>query len=938
MTRASEVGHSAPAIAGDLALPLPSGDVAGLRSAARSLDRAVARARATTTARGTLGPRLGAVWTGEAAAAAGAEADELGARTRRVVEVFPGASRSLLTYAAGLELAVARVRSLQRQWDALDVEHALAVRRLAALPDPTGAVAMLGAEHARSDQLAGRARLSRSYAGVVEELRKTARRSAGLVATATDTTVPAGTATSAAAVRTVVTGGLWFADGAVAARQSRDAAVDDSALARRLITGASPGTGGGAAGGEIDGLTARVRSRVADPVYAQAMMSELGADGLSRLLMAAGVAQVASGAKVDRVRALLSALGSLVITATSHTAPTGTDPRTRAQLASGAALLADELVAGLDTVHAAPDGGRASGAWLLGQLLTGARASGDDRRLPARLARRAAAAAAASEIAETRDADTALSHGSTLTPDAGQSFSSWFDDAAETGDALHVLLGQLGGDPSDAAALLAEPLPDSAVAGSALANSRGDRLTVGEHLVRRWITHEANGIESRSDLRLASDADLRTLLTRASSAAAGGLDGAPTGMAETRARIMLEVSRTSRFAMLDASTTQSYSRATAPLEPLVVEWLSAMRENVDLALTTPALGAPATPYAAPTSTGAQPWLDTRELTGVVGALAVDAGTGLHAREPGAAYDRLVEHELDETQRSVQAGSDVRHDAVRLGFFDQSASAALVDVARRQDTLNRSALQGTAEAGHVIETIMRGGLAGLVSTVHAYVQDGTTRTALDDLVVSLVRSDVELDQTERNDARRAELVSRIAAITGGRDAVLPAMALGAARGPALPTAEALRTARSAEIRAAAEAARQEAAAGTGSTALDRLKDRLGPADRAHVAPSDPARLPRTPSDAARKIRQSTLTESAQKTDPWHRSGSWVVDDIAERASVFSIVGGDGVARVLVQMPGSVNGVSGRFEWILDGERVTHQLFVRNGKINGVPIKP
>ncbi|WP_330472832.1 hypothetical protein [Terrabacter sp. C0L_2] len=832
MSRAPEVGHSAAAIAGELALPLPSGDVAGLRSAARSLDRAAARARATTTVRGTLGPRLGAVWTGEAAAAARVEADELGARARLVVEALPGASRSLLTYAAALEHAVARVRSLQRQWDALDAEHALAVLRLAALPDPTGAVGVLGAERARSDQLMGRARLSRSYAGVVQELRATARRCAGLVAAVTDTTLPAGTATSAAAVRTVVTGGLWFADGAVAARASRDAAIADGLLARRLMAAAAPVGGGLASAGDIDALTARLRSRGEDPVYAQALMSELRGDGLSRLLMAAGVAQTASGAKVDRVRALLGALGSLVVTATSHAAPAGTDPRTRAQLASGAALLADELVAGLDTVHTDPSGGRASGTWLLGQLLTGARATGDDRRLPARLARRAAAAAAASEIAETRDADTALSHGSTLLPDAGQSFSSWFDDAAETGDALHVLLGHVGDDPSAAAALLAEPLPDSAVAGRALTNSRGDRLTVGEHLVRRWITHEANGIETHSDLGLASDADLRSLLMSASSAAADGTDGEAMGMAETRARIMLEVSRTSRFAMLDASTTRIYSRATAPLETLVVEWLSAMRDNVDLALTTPTLGAPAARYAAPTSTGAQPWLDTHELTGIVGALAVDTGMGLHARETGAAYDRLVEHELDQARRSVQAGYDV----VRLGFFDQSASAALVDVARRQDVLNRRAWQGLAEAAHVIAMIFRGGVTGLFSTAQTYAEGGTLRTALDDLVISMVRSNVELAQTERNDTRRSELANRIAAITGTRDTVLPAMAVGAARGPALPTAEALRTARAAEIHAAAEAALQEAESGSGSTAVDRLKDRLGPTDRVPVIAS------------------------------------------------------------------------------------------------------
>jgi hypothetical protein len=136
MSRAHEAGHSAVTVPGDVALPLPSGDVAGLRSAARSLDRAASRARATTTVSGTLGRRLGAVWSGEAASAARAEADELGCRARLVVDALPQASRSLVTYAAALEHAVGRVRSLQRQWDALDDEHLLAVLRVAGIPDP----------------------------------------------------------------------------------------------------------------------------------------------------------------------------------------------------------------------------------------------------------------------------------------------------------------------------------------------------------------------------------------------------------------------------------------------------------------------------------------------------------------------------------------------------------------------------------------------------------------------------------------------------------------------------------------------------------------------------------------------------------------------------------------------------------------------------------
>ena len=930
MSDVHEGSHASGAIPGDVALPLPTGDAADLRAAARSLDRAASRARATTTVQGTLGPRLSAVWTGDAATAAHSEADELGGRARRVVGALPVASRSLLTYAAALDQAVARVRSLQRQWDALDAEHALTLLRVAALPDPTGAIGVLGAERARSEQVEGRARLSRAYAGVLDDLRAAARRCAGLVAGATGSTFPSAAAAGAARVRAAVTGGLWFADGVVAARASRDAALSDSLLARRVLAGGSSGRLGNP---QVAELATHVRARVDDPVYAQALLSELGADGLARLLMAAGVTRSASGASVDTVRELLGAFGSLVVTATSHGAPAGTDPRTRTQLGSGAALLTDDLVAAADTVQVDPvGGGRATGAWLLGQLLSGARASGDDRRLPGRFARRAAAAAATAEVAETRDSDAVLAHGTTLHADAGATFASWFDDGSRSGDPVHVLLEHVVDDPAQESALLAEPLPDSGVAAGALANSRGDRITLGEYLVRRWVAHEANGIESHPDLRLSTDADLARLLASVATSTR-------QGAAETRARVMLEVSRTSGHAMLEASTTRIYSRTTAPLEQLVAEWLSAMRGNVDIALATPLLSAGTSPgYVRQTSGAAEPWLDAEELTGVVAALAVDTGMGLHAKDPGAAYGRLVDRELRAAQDTVERGDDVRRDVVRLGFLDQAASAALVAVARRQDVLNRSAWQGLAEAGHVIDEIRRGSVAGLASTVRTYVDGGTMRSAADDLVIALVRSDVELAQTDLDDARRAQLVSRIGAITGGRTDVLAAIGLGAARAPLLPTVADLRADRAAEIRTAFDAAVKDGSRGGATAATDGLRQRTTPSDRVQVVPGeahpgDPSRA-----EAQKRVRDAPLSGSAQKADPWHRAGSWVVGDIGERASVFPLLGGDGRRRTLVQMPGSVNGESGRFEWIIDGDRVTHQLFVRNGKINGVPIKP
>ena len=43
-------------------------------------------------------------------------------------------------------------------------------------------------------------------------------------------------------------------------------------------------------------------------------------------------------------------------------------------------------------------------------------------------------------------------------------------------------------------------------------------------------------------------------------------------------------------------------------------------------------------------------------------------------------------------------------------------------------------------------------------------------------------------------------------------------------------------------------------------------------------------------------------------------------------------------MLYQLEGSLNGVNGRFEWIIQDGKVTHRMFVTNGTMNGVPIIP
>ncbi len=67
-------------------------------------------------------------------------------------------------------------------------------------------------------------------------------------------------------------------------------------------------------------------------------------------------------------------------------------------------------------------------------------------------------------------------------------------------------------------------------------------------------------------------------------------------------------------------------------------------------------------------------------------------------------------------------------------------------------------------------------------------------------------------------------------------------------------------------------------------------------------------------------------------------------VVECASAWPLFAGLDVAdvlvvqRILVQSPGGMNGVAGRFEWIVDGNSLTHQRFVPEGSINGIPNTP
>jgi hypothetical protein len=64
-----------------------------------------------------------------------------------------------------------------------------------------------------------------------------------------------------------------------------------------------------------------------------------------------------------------------------------------------------------------------------------------------------------------------------------------------------------------------------------------------------------------------------------------------------------------------------------------------------------------------------------------------------------------------------------------------------------------------------------------------------------------------------------------------------------------------------------------------------------------------------------------TGSALKLDPYHAFPN-VVDNFACDAMETQLQSG----ASLFEVEGSLNGIAGRFEWIVDGSNVTHRMFV------------
>lgn len=117
------------------------------------------------------------------------------------------------------------------------------------------------------------------------------------------------------------------------------------------------------------------------------------------------------------------------------------------------------------------------------------------------------------------------------------------------------------------------------------------------------------------------------------------------------------------------------------------------------------------------------------------------------------------------------------------------------------------------------------------------------------------------------------------------------------------------------------------------------DAIGGASLASGVAATGVLAAKTLSTEGKALLAAQPVASALKSDAMHRAATFMKQEAAEFGTHTKLVGGDGVTRTLTQMLGGFNGKAGRYEYIVEqGGDMTHQRFVPDGAINGVPNKP
>lgn len=73
-------------------------------------------------------------------------------------------------------------------------------------------------------------------------------------------------------------------------------------------------------------------------------------------------------------------------------------------------------------------------------------------------------------------------------------------------------------------------------------------------------------------------------------------------------------------------------------------------------------------------------------------------------------------------------------------------------------------------------------------------------------------------------------------------------------------------------------------------------------------------------------------AAKKIDKYHNFND-IIDNYGGDAKKFELKN-----ATLYQLEGALQGEAGRFEWIIQNGKVTYRMFIKGGKVTGIPIKP
>lgn len=281
---------------GSLELPLPQGEPGSLwRAAALYASVGSQAGQGVIATQGAQTFFLGRTWAGVAFEAAQHDCALLATRIDGLTRRMPRAAAALAGYADALDVARRTVLHLQTSWDETQRAYRTAISDLPFTVGPGTPDARTFAHDAAAGRATACSQLRAEYAVCQGLLDEAGDRAAAALRSLTDEVLPSAVGGSAAggsavggsavggsavatgsvpetdaAVRGAVLGGLGLVIGRLAVVRAESEAADASRLLELVVAGDV---------GALDQVATLLGGRVADPVFAQALMARLARGG-----------------------------------------------------------------------------------------------------------------------------------------------------------------------------------------------------------------------------------------------------------------------------------------------------------------------------------------------------------------------------------------------------------------------------------------------------------------------------------------------------------------------------------------------------------------------------------------------------------------------------------------------------------------------------------